>query len=282
MGDLRLRPSNALDGLRVGISVSDSADLPMLGLHARHAELALAEIARSVLLLSGRLVYGGRVSPPGFSQFLLRELERYGDHPDSLTLCLAAPEHETLTPKQLKDLNNKLQARGRVVRLSPRGLAVDRESIPSPPNEQPSESSSYSAMRHYLCSTTDARVILGGQLEQFQGNMPGIIEEAINSIKAEQPLYVVGGFGGAAALVAKTLNIDSFDWAPSNFPIRPDDKRIDDSLSKLRSAADQSNVSIRCCGLDELELQKLSMTHRPKEIASIIVNGLAAVHTNSH
>ena len=137
-------------------------------------------------------------------------------------------------------------------------------------------------MRQYLCETTDARVILGGQLEHFQGNKPGIIEEAINSIKAEQPLYVVGGFGGAAALVAKTLEIDSFGWAPTNFPIRPNDERIDKSIHELRSAFDKSDVSIRCCGLDELDLRKLSTTHRPKEIASIIANGLSAVHSNSH
>ena len=282
MGDLELRPSNALDGLRIGISVSDSADLPMLGLHPHHAELALAEIARSVLLLSGRLVYGGRIKPPGYTQFLLHELQRYGDHPDSLTLCLAAPEHKTLTVKELKGLNNTLSTRGRIVRLSPSGLPIEKASISNPSAQQPSDSSSYSAMREYLCANTDARVILGGQLQQFQGSMPGIIEEAINSIKAEQPLYVVGGFGGAAALVAKTLEIDGFDWAPSNFPIRPDDKRIEDSLHELRSAADQSQASIRCSGLNELDLRKLSATHRPKEIASIIVNGLAAVHSNSH
>lgn len=281
MGDLNLRPSNALDGLRLGISVSASADLPMLGLHPRHAQLALAEIARSVLLLSGRLVYGGRIKPPGYTQFLLSELERYGDHPDSLTLCLAAPEHETLTVKELKGLNNKLQTRGRVVCLSPSGLPMEIGSISELPEKQPSNSSSYSAMRQYLCENTDAQVILGGKLEQFQGSMPGVIEEAINSIKAEQPLYIVGGFGGAAALVAKTLEIDSFDWAPSNYPIRPEDNRIEESLHQLRSAVNQSEASIRCCGLDDLDLRRLSTTHRPKEIASIIANGLSAVHSNS-
>ncbi|MCY4136402.1 MAG: hypothetical protein OXG30_16045 [bacterium] len=282
MGDLTLRPSNALDGLRLGISVSESADMPTLGLHPRHAELALAEIARSVLLLSGGLVYGGRIKPPGYTQFLLHEVERFGDRPEALTLCLAAPEHEKLTREELKNLNNMLATRGRVIRLTSDGLEIDKKSFPKSLHDRLSAPSSYSAMRQFLCAITDARVILGGQLENFQDSMPGIIEEAINSIKAEQPLYVVGGFGGAAALVAKTLEIDSLDWAPTNFPIRPNDKRIDKSIHELRSAIDRSDASIRCCGLDELDLRRLSATHRPKEIASIIVNGLSAVHSNGH
>ncbi len=54
-----LLPSNAFTGIRLGISVSDSADLARLGLLETHFRLALGEIARCVLVSGGQLAYGG-------------------------------------------------------------------------------------------------------------------------------------------------------------------------------------------------------------------------------
>jgi hypothetical protein len=64
---------------------------------------------------------------------------------------------------------------------------------------------SLSAMREELIAQTGARVILGGKPHTFMGIMPGIIEEALLTIRKKQPLYVMGGFGGAAGLVAKAI-----------------------------------------------------------------------------
>jgi hypothetical protein len=49
----------------------------------------------------------------------------------------------------------------------------------------------------------------------YTGRIPGVIEEAFVSIKTGQPLYVIGAFGGAAALVADLLegrHCDEFTW----------------------------------------------------------------------
>ena len=277
-----LRPADALCGLRLGVSISDSADLGALGLLPRHAELALAEIARAVLTGRGGLVYGGRIKPSGFTQFLMHEVERYGSHPDALTLCLAEPEHRELSPDELQSLDRSLGAHGRVVCIDPGGVEVGPSAVPqgSEPTAELNghhDQRSYTAMRRHMTDISHARVLIGGQLSGFKGAMPGIIEEAVYAVEAGQPLYVAAGFGGAAALVAQALGIDDLDWAADGFPKRPHDNRIDESLDRLRSTARSTDWCARSCGLDDNALRQLSVSSRPSQIASLVVNGLARI-----
>ena len=277
-----LHPADALCGLRLGVSISDSADLGALGLVARHVELALAEMARAVLTGRGGLVYGGRITPPGFTQFLMHEVEHYGSHPDALTICLAEPEHRKLSLDELLALDQSLGARGRVVCLDPVGNEIDPSTGPSGPDGTAAlnghrDQRSYSEKRRHMTHISDARVLVGGQLTGFKGAMPGIIEEAIYAVEARQPLYVIAGFGGAAALVAKALGIDNLQWAADGFPQRPDDKRIDDALDRLQAAAQSNGWCASSCGLDESELQQLSASYRPSQIASLVAHGLAQI-----
>jgi hypothetical protein len=44
--------------------------------------------------------------------------------------------------------------------------------------------------------------------------MPGLAEEALLSLEARQPLYLMGGFGGCARDVAETMGLIS-PWAAS-------------------------------------------------------------------
>ena len=133
----------------------------------------------------------------------------------------------------------------------------------------------YSSMRRYLAAITDARVLIGGKLAGFAGAMPGIVEEAIVAVQARHPLYVSAGFGGAAALVAQRLHLDDLNWAPEDFPARPDDERIDRGLQLLDVAAASSGWDAMSCGLDEQGVRQLAATHRASEIASLVVRGLA-------
>ena len=61
-------------------------------------------------------------------------------------------------------------------------------------------------MRRQMEAETDARVILGGRLSGFSGFMPGVIEEFIQSAMAGHPIYLLGGFGGAASLIISLIN----------------------------------------------------------------------------
>ena len=277
-----LTSPNALSGLRVGISVSDSEDLPRLGLSPEHAELAVGEIARALLINGASLVYGGRVKPSGFTQFLMHEVRRYGRHA-ALTLCLAAPEHRKMSLAELQEVNEELGTKGMVICLDEDGnemldILLTKATEPDPLLDNAAQQRSYSALRRYLGTVTDARVLVGGRLSSFAGEMPGVIEEAIVAIKAGQPIFVAAGFGGAAALVAKALQIDDLSWAPADFPARTADPRIANALRQLTTAATTAGWSLRGTRLDDSEVGCLSASHRPGEVASAIARGLARWH----
>ncbi|MDE0065294.1 MAG: hypothetical protein OXN44_00295 [Acidimicrobiaceae bacterium] len=265
---------DSLDGVRVGISVSDSDDLERLGLSRAHAELAIAEIARAVLIAGGSLVYGGRIQPSGFTQCLLHEIDRYG-RSGAFTLCLAAPEHRKVSRAELDSVDRRLGTKGQVVCLDDHGSPIP-DILTSQPEviDEAAEPPAYSAQRRYMAGITDARVLVGGSLSTFVGTMPGVVEEAITTITNNQPLLVSAGFGGAAALVARQLNIDDLAWATSDFPLRPDDSRIDQAVAALKEAAAASTWSPTQTGLAPDELRRFSVTHRAGEIASLAVRGL--------
>ncbi|WP_420438071.1 hypothetical protein [Candidatus Poriferisodalis sp.] len=273
-----LIPTGALAGVRVGISVSDSDDLPRLGLANAHAELAIGEIARAVLVAGGSLVYGGRIRPSGFTQCLLHEIHRYG-RSDALTLCLAAPEHRKLSRSELDSIDRQLGSKGRVVCLDERGNHIPDILKFKPPEpedtDEAAKAPAFSALRRLMGTITDARVLLGGNLSTFAGSMPGILEEAIIAVAGNQPLLVSAGFGGAAALAARHLGIDDLGWAPSDFPRRPDDVRIDRAVAELEEAAADSGWDPRATRLETDELGQLSASHRAGEIAALAVRGLS-------
>ena len=278
--DTELKPANFLDGIKLGLSVSNSADLARLGLLPRHAELAIGEIARAVLIGGGSLVYGGRIKPSGFTQFLMHEVHRYGRGPQALTLCLAAPEHQKLSRKKLYHFDRALQSKGNIIYLDPSGKRIEnifshKAEKPDPIIDQQIKGTSYSSLRWFLEEITNARVIVGGQLVGYQGKMPGVIEEAIVAVQAGKPLYVVAGFGGAAALVAQALKIDDLSWAPDGFPTQPEDEHIKNSIHQLKAQISDTQWSAKYCGLNSKLLHQLSASHRPREIASLLVKGLS-------
>jgi hypothetical protein len=269
MSDPVVAPRDALKGVAVALSVSESDDLGRLGLTPRHAEFAIGELTRAVLVAGGSLVYGGRVHPSGFTQFLMHEVRRYGLGRHCLTLCLAHPEHSDLSPSEVNDLDRELGTVGRLVRLTPDGEQITTEE--SSDEKADDVESSYTALRRYMAIISDARVVLGGRLADFAGAMPGVAEEALETLHHDEPLYVAGGFGGAAALVAQVLGLADFSWAPDDFPSHTSDRRITHAEEQLGAMAG----SARGNGLDADQNAQLACTHRPGDVASLVVLGLS-------
>ena len=61
----------------IAISISESHDMPALGLSDGHLRDAMAEIARHLLALGARLVYGGDLRQQGFSELLFELVSRH-------------------------------------------------------------------------------------------------------------------------------------------------------------------------------------------------------------
>lgn len=276
-----LLPRDGLDGYRVGISVSESADLTRLGLLENHFRLAVGEISRAVFLADGTLAYGGHLEPEGYTPFLAQELQRFGSKRHRLLVCLAWPVHRQLS---LDDLATRKSALGRgtdTVYLDPSGTEIapdtDRGKEPVPVTDQGLEMRSLTAMRRYMLGRTSGRVLIGGKRAGFRGQYPGLLEEALISLDARQPLYLAGGFGGVTADIAETLGIGDA-WLPPDADVDAPDPRLVDGLSRVSERRVGSEPwTVLHNGLDATENAQLAATHRPSDIAALVTLGLSRV-----
>lgn len=260
----------ALAGLSVGLSVSTSPDLARLGLHESHVELTLGELTRVVILGAGRLVYGGHLDPGGYTAFLQGELDKYG-RPRCLLVCLPWPIHRELALDELQRAEAMLGVNGEIEYLTVDGTPgapdADRGAAPVPVDDPALRASALTAMRHHVTGVCDARVLVGGKRDGFQGKMPGVIEEAILAIRAAQPIFLAGGFGGATHDAAAALGLPVEGWpqlAPERGPW----------LDTLTAAARETGHDPTSNGLTEAENVRLSATHRPSDIATLVAAGL--------
>lgn len=281
--DPDLIPRDALNGVTVGLSVSDSSDLARLGLDARHAELAIGEITRAILLAGGSIAYGGRLRPSGFTQQLMNEVRRFGAARHSVTFYLAFPEHRSMSRDELGEVDRGLGTWGRLVTLDHLGspMSWTDAQVESEPLADEDQAVAYSGLRRHMADNVNSRILVGGQLRGFRGAMPGVLEEAILAVERDQPVYMSGGFGGATAAGARRLGAGSFEWLPPGVPEGEDDETVRTALDRLGAAADEGNWQTSSDALSSERRALLSASHRPGEIASLCVVGLAARFSGS-
>jgi hypothetical protein len=267
-----------LGNVRVGFSVSESRELGRLGLREAHLRLALGELGRVVIRAGGSVVYGGHLQETGYTAFLASELDRYGRADQPLRLVLGWPEHHKLALSELKRHQRALGLKGSFTYLDREGNETDpmdgRGEEPAPVDTA-EVAESLSALRTFLASVTDARILLGGKESGFEGRMPGIVEEAQLAIAARQPLFLIGGFGGATASIAQIACQQPERWPPRD-PAHDDvDPRATHALAEVRAVIDSSGWSITANGLNIEDNLRLSTSHRPSEIATLVAIGLS-------
>lgn len=271
-------PSSALTGLRIGLSVSESPDLERLGLLEVHFRLALAEIARCVLLSGGSLAYGGHLDPEGYTSFLLKELQRYGRRDRPLLVRLAWQEHRALRLSELDASRRELALHGRIVCLNRAGQEIDpgegRGEEPRPVDDPRVREQALTSLRRYLGAHTQGRVLIGGKRHGFQGELPGLMEEALISIEIRQPLYLAGGFGGVTTDIIQALGVDDGVWQPRRPDAPADDPRLLAGRARLEALASAGTWTGVNNGLSDEENQRLAASHRPSDIATLVSLGL--------
>jgi hypothetical protein len=213
--------------LVVALSVSEAEDLPRFGLRKSHLDEILLELSRYLLVAGVRLAYGGHLKANGYTvrlADLLRDpvvQQLRGEPTSSVALT---PELVTYlawpTPIAVQDearLGPLVEVR-RCDRPADLDETVDSSFVPLPQSDIPLDSAVHrlgwarglTVMRERQTNDVAARVIVGGHLgpsdEGYKGRMPGVLEEALSSIRAERPMYLVGAFGGCARLVFDALD----------------------------------------------------------------------------
>lgn len=260
----------ALSQHAIAISTSESPDMDSLGLSNEHLRDAMAEIARHLLALGARLIYGGDLREQGFSKLLFELVARYGRDSDdgdirpSVANYLAWPVHIRMAVADLAKFNADLEgtAKLNLVALDGTLLSFDeRQRMPQSHVTDSEWAVGLTAMRHTMRKLTHARIVLGGRVEQYKGVMPGIAEESLLSLHAQQPLYLMGGFGGCARDIAETLGLVQLLSVP-----RPDwPGRVE---FKAFTVADLNN------GLTAEQNATLARTPHVDQAITLILTGL--------
>ena len=204
----------SLEGITLGISISESEDLEIKGLSEDHLKDAMKAVSAAFLEKGVILAYGGDLRPGGFTEYLFEladSLRRAGQEDLKLILnFLAWPIHLKVSTDKLADYNNVAQ----FTRLDPPQDLLDAQLIrdnvfiaPDTPAGGYVWARSLTEMRERMMERIDARIIIGGRLTGYSGKYPGLVEEALLAIQSKEPfpLFLLGGFGGAAAVVIEAL-----------------------------------------------------------------------------
>lgn len=203
------RPS-PLRNMKVGISVSESDTWADLGLIQSHQDDLASDLALELILLGAKILWGGDLRPEGLGDRLRWIVQTYQhpSHPPQDHVKLFAPY--SLSPEMALSAQ-AIEARRAFADVVVPSCPIK---LPERGDEMPGANSAkgraltalaLSIMREEMAKECDARILLGGRLHGFQGLYPGIAEEAFETIRIGRPLYILGGFGGAAKAIYEII-----------------------------------------------------------------------------
>ena len=256
----------------VGVSVSESPDLPALGLSEGHLRDAMAEIALHMLASGRSLAYGGDLRQHGFTELLAELVGRYRNHPRHggtivVTDYLAWPVHIRMGENELAAFSAEHKPAARLVFLGPDGARLALAQRRKLAAREPGDSEwtrGLTAMRIVMRGDIRARIVLGGRVQGYKGAMPGIAEEVCLSLEDGQPVFLLGGFGGCTRDIAETVGLAEC-WAGSRGGWVGRDRFQEYSPEDLRN------------GLSRDENAVLARTPHIQEAVALVSRGLRRV-----
>jgi hypothetical protein len=224
------------------------------------------------MIAGATVVYGGNLERTSYTDILINEAQRFAGRYGLLELVLPESDYGPRTNTELLETRARVGEIGKLVLVKSDGAIEEvRQHLPMA-REDIDVARALTAMRTFVSQNSDARVLIGGRLEGYQGAEPGVIEEARLSAEAGATLLVAGGYGGAAAAVAGALGaFREGDWA-SDFPIGEESREVEVALGQLVESA----PSHEWPKSEQAELYRtLSVSHRPADIAASVVQLLS-------
>ena len=206
----------------VGISVSPCEDATRIGYDARQMNRIVIRMAQYFLDRDMRVTFGHDWREDGvmravadFAGVVAARAETGDGGSDgerSLGIAdRAEPRMLNVVPTGRESLNRSaLEAQhdsGGFLRVIP--FVEELENMPEQlagvrepylrPHRQLGRPEELTALRKHITQLLDpgCRICLGGKTSGYQGNEPGVMEEARVALEYGKPLYLMGGFGGA-------------------------------------------------------------------------------------
>jgi len=285
--------SQNLNGKNIAISISESDDILEYGGDEALLRDITIELSRHILIAGGKLIYGGDLRKQGFTElfkelsFQYGQLEKTDRNTKYFINYFAWPIFLNLTSTQEAEFEYS---------------RVSIEKV-NAPNECPSSSidcfvapnslensylwaKSLTKMREQMETNANARIILGGRSYGFKGKYAGIVEEFIISKNKENPIYLLGGFGGVSKDIANIIEgkIDGSylskkannDPLYSNFINYYNEKEKENPISykAVYEEISRNGISGLNNGLSDEENIILFNSTNVLEIVSLILKGL--------
>ena len=257
----------------IGISISESPDMQYFGFTDGHLKDAMAGFAIHLLASGANLAYGGDLRDRGFTRLIFELVLRYRPREKLPPVAnyLPWPVHAAMKTDDIRALDEELQGFARLVLVGLDGSTMsceERQAVRSETVDDDKWCVGLTAMRKLMHERTDARLVLGGQLEGYKGTMPGIAEEALLAMKTKQPVFLIGGFGGCARDIAETLGIVD-PWAGSR------------SAWEGRELFDGYTDGDLNNGLTAVENRQLAGTQHVDQAITIVMTGLHRLQRQS-
>jgi len=311
----------------IGLSIScEPQALLARGFGLEHLRELLVRLARPVLRSGADLAYAGDWAEreDNFTYDLLRlisaeqEDNSLGGPDTDLTIGrlrnhLAWPHYLGVTPRTEAQW---IQC-ARIIRISQEIAGIDPAVIA--PDDEPKSSERYllhsaitiSQLRllvvtgmtlpipgtagSYFVPPLTARVALGGKTSHFSGFLPGIFEEALVTLEASRPLYILGGFGGAAEILARKLlgedpkeleiawqeestgNLKTLARLTTAQPTPAGVRSTNVALQALRQRLELARAALAPglnSGLDEADTRELLITRDMGRAVQLVLQGL--------
>lgn len=194
---------------KIGISISETEDLSSLGFSLEHLEDAMVEFARHMLIQGSQLVYGGDLRKGGFTQILSELSYQYRDKSQYKKQYVfnysSYPIYLNFTNADELELKKN---RVKLVKVKPAESVKDVSDkffAPDTIENKTDWADSLTKMRMEMNDFSDARILLGGRTKGYSGAMPGLLEEALISLRSKKPTYLIGTYGGITEQVILAL-----------------------------------------------------------------------------
>ena len=249
--------------------------MDVLGLSESHLREAVAEFAIYILASGRDLAYGGDLRASGFTELLFELVTCYRQQEDTNAKVidyLAWPVHMRMAADDLSALDAELDGFARLALIGQDGKRISMEERQALPSREPTDnewSAGLTVMRRVMLKETDARILLGGRIEGYKGDMPGIAEEAMLSLQSGQAVFLLGGFGGCSRDIAETMGLVDA-WAGSR-PTWPGRQRFDRyGPNDLRN------------GLFTEENRALAHTPHTDQAVTLVMRGLHRLRRGVH
>lgn len=274
----------------VGISVSESHELPATGIGNEMLKDLQIELTRHILKANGRLIYGGDLRSGGFTELFREMAKQYGQQEKAkadvfyISNYLSWPIYNRLTLDQKAEyMFSRIHLENAVPGSEVKENEQDLFILPDSIENKLKWASSLTSMRKQVIEKSIARIIVGGKLHGFTGFMAGLAEEFKLAISQKLPIFLIGGFGGAGRMIVEIIegkktsqdlldlacNIDDYksfyEWCENN------NHHID------YEALDNLKIEDLHNGLEDEENMRLFHSVDIVEIVSLVLLGLSNI-----